>query len=291
MGLAGAAAVCVAGVALRDSGLHFAWHTWRLATWTFTLCGRPGTYGSGAGVALGDSDLHFAWRAWHLATATFTLRGRRGTYGTGVALVAWHLATWTFTLCGRRGTYGTGVALVAHLGLAGIVAVCVAGVVLGDSDLHFAWQAWRLVTSTFTWRGRPGTYGTRLALVAGLGLACVAAVCVAGVALGDSDLRTWRQRPSLCVASVALTTLGWLWWRAWVWRAPWLFAWQAWRLVPATFALRGRRGTWRTPVPSVCIHPPWSYISIKCMKGRGGQVVKPGNGKEVSRRFIHYYYF
>ena len=45
-------------------------------------------------------------------------------------------------------------------------------------DLHFAWQA----------RGRRGTYGTGLALVARLGLAGAAAVCVAGVALGDSDL-------------------------------------------------------------------------------------------------------
>ena len=41
-----------------------------------------------AGVALGDMDLHFAWQAWHLATWMVTLRGRRGTYGTGLALVA-----------------------------------------------------------------------------------------------------------------------------------------------------------------------------------------------------------
>ena len=44
-----------------------------------------------AGVALGDMDLHFAWQAWHLATWILTLRGRRGTYGTygtGLALVA-----------------------------------------------------------------------------------------------------------------------------------------------------------------------------------------------------------
>ena len=26
---------------------------------------------------------------------------------------------------------------------------------------------------------------------------------------------TWRYRPSLCVAGVALMALGWLWWRAW----------------------------------------------------------------------------
>ena len=41
-----------------------------------------------AGVALGDMDLHFAWQAWQLVTWIVTLRGRRGTYGTGPALVA-----------------------------------------------------------------------------------------------------------------------------------------------------------------------------------------------------------
>ena len=40
-----------------------------------------------AGVALGDIDLYFAWQAWHLATSTCILCGRRGTYGTGLALV------------------------------------------------------------------------------------------------------------------------------------------------------------------------------------------------------------
>ena len=53
---------------------------------------------------------------------------------------------------------------------------------------HFAWQAWHLATSTFVSRGRRGTYGTGLALVAlGLGLVAgdAAALCVAGVALGD----------------------------------------------------------------------------------------------------------
>ena len=41
-----------------------------------------------AGVALGDIGLHFVWQAWHLATSTCILRGRRGTYGAGLALVA-----------------------------------------------------------------------------------------------------------------------------------------------------------------------------------------------------------
>ena len=41
-----------------------------------------------AGVALGDIDVPFAWQAWHLVTLTFHLRGKRGTCGTGLALVA-----------------------------------------------------------------------------------------------------------------------------------------------------------------------------------------------------------
>ena len=49
-----------------------------------------------AGVAIGDIHLRFAWQAWHLVTSTFVLRGRRGTChlwhwaDSGVALVhAW----------------------------------------------------------------------------------------------------------------------------------------------------------------------------------------------------------
>ena len=43
---------------------------------------------------------------------------------------------------------------------------CVAGVALGDMCLHFTWQAWHLATCAFISRGRRGTYGTGLALVA-----------------------------------------------------------------------------------------------------------------------------
>ena len=74
------------------------------------------------------------------------------------------------------------------MGLAVAAAVGMAGMALGDIDLHFAWQVWHLATWTFTLHGRRGTYGTGLALVARLGLAGAAAVCVAGVALGDIDL-------------------------------------------------------------------------------------------------------
>ena len=133
--------LCVAGVALgdrdlHDSDLHFAWQAWplsprllawqawRLAPETFTLHGKHCTSRHGpslsaafgvAGVALGDRDL--AWQAWRLATGAFTLRGRRGTSRHGPSLC---------------GTYGTGLPLTwTPLG--------VAGVAIGDRDLHFAW--------------------------------------------------------------------------------------------------------------------------------------------------------
>jgi len=35
----------------------------------------------------------------------------------------------------------------AWVGAVVAAAVCVAGVALGDMDLHFAWQAWHLATS------------------------------------------------------------------------------------------------------------------------------------------------
>jgi len=89
-----------------------------------------------AGVALGDIDIAFAWEAWRLAASNYVLRGRCGAYGAGLRLVA------RLGLVGRRGA----------------AAPCVAGAALGDIHLHFAWQAWRLATSTFVWRGRRGTW-------------------------------------------------------------------------------------------------------------------------------------
>eukprot|EP00435_Cladocopium_sp_Y103_P055055 s1802_g18.t1 len=243
----GAAAFCVAGVALGDMDirvalgdmdLRFVWQAWHLVTWTFVLCDRRGTYGTGlglvtrlvalgrgvlrgrrgtwrgtygtglglvtrlvalgaaafcvAGVALGEMDLRFVWQAWHLA---------------------WHLVTSTFVLCGRRGTYGTQLGLVTRVVALCAAAFCVAGVALGDMDLRFVWQAWHLVTWTFVLCDKRGTYGTGLGLVTRLVALGAAAFCVAGVALGDMDLR---------------------------------FVWQAWHLVTWTFVLCGRRGTYGT---------------------------------------------
>ena len=73
-----------------------------------------------AGLALGDIYLHFAWHPWYLVTSTFTLRGRRVTYGTGPALVARLVLGVTLGGRGRRSTWrhlsslcATGVALMA----------------------------------------------------------------------------------------------------------------------------------------------------------------------------------
>ena len=180
----------------------------------------------------------FAWQAWHLATSTSTLRGRRGTFGTGLALVA-HLGTLVAATVCRPG-----VSTWRHRR-----AFCVAGVALMALDSLwwrpwvlwsprlFAWQASHLATSTVTLRGRRGT---------------------------------WRHLRAFCVAGVALLSLDWEWWRAWVLWSPRLFAcqvwhlvtstvaglalghidvhsaWQAWHLVTSTFTLRGRRGTYGT---------------------------------------------
>ena len=66
------------------------------------------------------------------------------------------------------------------------------------------------LTPSFVWRGRCGTYGTWLGLVAGLCAVAPRHCWVAGVALGDIYLGfTWQawyldHRPSFCVAGVAL---------------------------------------------------------------------------------------
>ena len=161
----GTAAACVAGVALGDIDLHFAWQAWRLATWTFDMdvhlpCQAWHLWHwTGSGGALGSRLTPwalrlFAWQAWHLATSTVTLRGRRG--------MAWHLATSTCILRGWRGTWRHPPSLcVAGVALGDIdrhfAWKAWHGVALGDIDVHSAWLAWHLATSTFTLRGRCGT--------------------------------------------------------------------------------------------------------------------------------------
>ena len=171
-------------------------------TSTVVLRGRRGTHGTGwrawsgfvacdaaalcvAGVALGDIHLRFTWQAWHELTSTIVLRGRRGTHGTG-----WH--AWSgFVACDAA-------------------ALCVAGVALGDIHLRFTWQAWHKLASTVVLRGRRGTHGTGWRAWSGFVACDAAALCVAGMALGDIHLR---------------------------------FTWQAWHKLASTVVLRGRRGT------------------------------------------------
>ena len=190
------------------------WQAWRLRHW------------AGSGGAL-ESELTpwvprpFAWQAWHLATWTVTLPGKCGTWRhgpslclAGVGLTALGFLWW------RAWVWVDAV---------GAVAVCVAGVALGDMDRHFAWQAWHLATWTCTLRGRRGTWGHASSLF------------VASVALGDMD-----------------RYFAWQVWHLWHWAGsggalgseltPWAprpFTWQAWHLATWTVTLPGRRGTWR----------------------------------------------
>eukprot|EP00435_Cladocopium_sp_Y103_P051853 s2320_g16.t1 len=194
--------------------LHFVWQAWRL--WhSARSCDALGPVDAAslcvAGVALGDMDLHFVWQAWQLETSTFTL-------------------------CGIRGTYGIQLAPVMRLGPVDAASLCVAGAALGDIDLHFVWQAWHLVTWTFTLCGRRGTYGTQLAPVTPLGPVDAASLCVAGVALGDMDLHFVWQVWHLWHSAGSCDALGLPF-------TPRHFVWQAWRLVTCTFTLCGRRGT------------------------------------------------
>ena len=234
-----------------------------------TLPGRRGTWRHGqsicgTGVALGDMDVACAWQVWHLATSTFTL-----------ASSPWHLLTSTFVLRGKRGTYGTGLALVARLvpvgrpGRHGTLpgrrgtwrhgqSICGTGVALGDMDVACAWQVWHLATSTFTlasspWhlltstfvlRGKRGTYGTGLALVARL--VPVGRPGRHGTLPGRRG--TWRHGQSICGTGVALADMDVACaWQVWhLATSTFTLASSPWHLLTSTFVLRGKRGTYGT---------------------------------------------
>ena len=124
-------------------------------------------------------DCYFAWQAWHL----------------------WHWA-------------GSGGALGFRRGAGDAAAVGVAGVALCDIYLHFVWQAWHFVTWIVTLRGRRGTYGTGLALVARL---------VLGVAPGTPRLLAWQ---AWHFVTSTFTLCG----RVLLRDMDCYFAWQAWHL-------------------------------------------------------------
>ena len=308
--------LCVAGVALGDMDVHFAWQAWHLRHWTGSGGAWHLWHWAGSGGALGSqltslSPRLLAWQAWHLATWTVSLRGRRGAWWHGSSLClagvvaaavgvagvagvalgdmdcqfawqAWHLATLIVTLRGRRETYGAGMVLVARLvpvwrrcrrgcwrGRCGTwrhgPSVCVAGVALVDMDRRFAWQAWH-------WWHRAvsgGALGSQLTLLSPRLLTCQAWLLATSTFTLRGRRGTWRHGRALCVAGVALMALGWLWWRAWfpvdavvaaavgvacvaLGDINFDFAWQAWHLATSTFTLRGRRGTWRHQL-SLCV--------------------------------------
>jgi len=104
-----AAPLGVAGVALGDMDLHFAWQAWHLVTWIVTLRGRRLWHWAGSGgalgsqltlwtprlfVALGGMDRHFPWQAWHLWHWAGSVLGdiERRFCVAGVALMALGLA-------------------------------------------------------------------------------------------------------------------------------------------------------------------------------------------------------
>eukprot|EP00435_Cladocopium_sp_Y103_P004392 s3096_g1.t1 len=113
----------------------------------------------------------------------------------------------------------------------------------------------RLTTSTWLLRGRRGTHGSGLALVARL-VAAGPVFCVAGVAPGDMYFRlAWQARylttsPWLLRGS-AQTALGWLLDATRSGKAALLRGRHAWHLTTSgpcrcggAALLRGRRGTW-----------------------------------------------
>ena len=107
------------------------------------------------GMALSTIHLHFTWPAWRKLISAVILRGRCGTYDAG-----WR-ASARFGRAWRRGW------------------------LRGNIHLRFTWQLWRKLTSTVILRGKCGTYGIGGALGPGIVARNAAAVCAAGVALGD----------------------------------------------------------------------------------------------------------
>ena len=154
----------MAGVAQSAIHLRFtwqAWHSWHSVARLGLVWARV-------------TPRHSAWQGWHKLAATFVLRGRRGTichppsfHVAGVALMAF------------RGALGSG------LGARDAAAFCVAGVAQPYIHLHFTWQVWHKLASTFVSRGRRGTYGMGWRAWSGFVARDAAAGCVAGVVSGS----------------------------------------------------------------------------------------------------------
>ena len=180
-----AAALCVASVALGNTHRRFAWQAWHLWHWAGSgsvhgrrlgacrwLRGDAAALCMAGVVDLGDIHFYFARQVWHLATSTFTARGRRGAYGT----LGW--LWWRVGRClSKRSTWQHPPSLCVS-GMAGTSrhppSLCVAGVARLRYPHSFCVAGhllFALPASAFSLRGRRGTCGTGLALVARLGAA------------------------------------------------------------------------------------------------------------------------
>ena len=168
-----AAVLCVAGVALGDTHLRFAWQAWHLVTSTFVLRGKRGACCTcwRAWARLGPdwspvTPRYFAWQAWHPVTSISVSRGRCGTCCTWwrasarlgpdwspvtaryFAGQAWHPVTSISVSRGRCGACCTWWRASARLGPDWSPVAA----------RYFAWQAWHLVTSISVSRGRRGIW-------------------------------------------------------------------------------------------------------------------------------------
>ena len=207
----------MAGVALGDVRRGLRRGTWHAMALGWLLVTRLVAAGPSnavvfcvVSVALGAIHGDLVWRAWHLVTSTFTCVA-------GVALITMGWLWWRARLPGPpwrrsflRGRHGTWW----HPRW-----LCIAGVALGDIDLPFMWQAWRLSH----WPGSD--------------------------ALGRSGSFVWQAR-NLVTSTFELGDIdphfAWQAWHLWHWDGsvtPQSFAWQAWHLVTSTVTLRGKRGT------------------------------------------------
>ena len=287
LGARDAAPFCVAGVAQPYIHLRFTWQAWHKLASTFVFRGRQGTwvwFGRAwrrgilrgrrgttlhppsfhvAGVAQTRIYLGFAWQAWHswhwvarlgVVWAPWRRAILRGRRGTTLHPPSFHVAGVTQTCIYLRFPWQTWHSWhwVARLGV----------VWARVTPRHFAWQAWRNLTSTFVSRGRRGT-NSHLPSLSVAGVALMALGGALGCGLGARDAAPF------CVASV---------------EQPYIhprFTWQAWHKLASTFVFRGRRGThgigWRAWVwfgraCLVRICRPWRCGSLRGRPWRCGSL-------------------
>ena len=142
-------------------------HTQLVHTYSHTTCPhRPCSqlvHFHLAGLVLGDIDLHFvgqAWHVWHWAGSGGAL---------GPEWPGWSPRTCSHTTCQHFLTHNLPTHNLSTHNLSTLTHTQLVHTDLAHNLSTFTWQAWYLVTSTFTLWGRRGTYGIGLAPVARLG--------------------------------------------------------------------------------------------------------------------------